>query len=73
MISTAKCIFNPNRNPHLSKEQITRKLKELFELKELIILNHGELMGDDTDPHVDTLARFIKDDTIVYMKCYDIA
>jgi len=71
MLTTAKCIFNKNRNPTLSKEQIIGKLKKLFGLKELIILKHGKLIGDDTDAHVDTLARFIDKDTIAYVKCYD--
>jgi len=71
MLTTAKCIFNKNRNPTLSKEQITDKLKKLFGLRELIILKHGKLIGDDTDAHIDTLARFIDKDTIAYVKCYD--
>ncbi len=44
---------------------------KLFGLKELIILKHGALMGDDTDSHIDTLARFIDKKTIAYVKCYD--
>lgn len=71
MLTTANCIFNKNRNPTLSKEQITDKLKKLFGLKELIILKHGKLIGDDTDGHIDTLARFINKNTIAYVKCYD--
>lgn len=71
LLTTSKCIFNKNRNVTKSKEEIISKIKELFELKELIILNHGALEGDDTDSHIDTLARFIDKDTIVYAKCYD--
>ncbi len=71
MLTTSRCIFNPNRNKNFSKKQIETKLKQLFGLKKLIILNHGKLLGDDTDAHIDTLARFINKDTIVYTKCYD--
>ena len=71
LLTTAKCIFNPNRNKNYSKKQITQKIKNLFGIKELIILNHGELIGDDTDAHIDTLARFIDKNTIAYTKCYD--
>ena len=71
MLTTAKCIFNKNRNPTLSKKQITDKFKKLFGLRDLIILKHGALIGDDTDAHIDTLARFIDKDTIAYVKCYD--
>ena len=71
MLSTAYCLFEQNRNPNLSKRKIKKTLKELFGLKELIILKHGALMGDDTDSHIDTLARFIDKKTIAYVKCYD--
>ncbi len=71
MLSTENCIFNQNRNPLYSKEQIIIKLKELFGVNELIMLKHGSLIGDDTDSHIDTLARFIDKNTIAYVKCYD--
>lgn len=71
MLSTAYCLFEENRNPELSKKEIKKTLKKLFGLKKLIILKHGALMGDDTDSHIDTLARFINKNTIAYVKCYD--
>ena len=71
LLSTSKCIFNKNRNSTCKKKDILKKLKKLFGLKEIIVLNHGFLEGDDTDSHIDTLARFVNKDTIVYAKCYD--
>lgn len=71
LLTTSKCIFNQNRNRTNSQEEITDKIKKLFDLKELIILKNGALEGDDTDSHIDTLARFINKETIVYAKCYD--
>lgn len=71
MLSTAYCLFEQNRNAHLSHKKIKKTLMKLFGLKKLIILKHGALMGDDTDSHIDTLARFIDKDTIAYVKCYD--
>ena len=71
MLSTAYCLFEENRNPELSKKGIKKTLKKLFGLKKLIVLKHGALMGDDTDSHIDTLARFINKHTIAYVKCYD--
>ncbi len=71
MLSTAYCLFEENRNAHLSKKKIKKTLMKLFGLKELIVLKHGALMGDDTDSHIDTLARFINAKTIAYVKCYD--
>lgn len=71
MLSTAYCLFEENRNNHLSKKKIKKTIKKMFGLDELIILKHGALMGDDTDSHIDTLARFINKNTIAYVKCYD--
>ena len=71
LLTTSKCIFNQNRNATFSNEAIIKKLKKLFGLHQLIVLNHGALKGDDTDSHIDTLARFISNDTIAYVKCYD--
>jgi agmatine/peptidylarginine deiminase len=69
MLTTQKCIFNKNRNS--TCKDIKSKIKTIFGLKELIVLKHGALIGDDTDSHIDTLARFISKNTIVYTKCYD--
>ncbi|MDD3325351.1 MAG: agmatine deiminase family protein [Sulfurospirillaceae bacterium] len=71
MLSTSKCLFEENRNSKMSKKKIRKTLKKLFALKRLHILKHGALKGDDTDSHIDTLARFIDKETIVYVKCYD--
>jgi len=69
ILTTSACILNPNRNPTLDNIQITTKLKEYFGAQHILYLNHGYLAGDDTDSHIDTLARFINEDTIMYVKC----
>jgi len=71
ILTTSACMLNKNRNPHLSKEQITQKLNGFFGSTEILYLNHGYLAGDDTDSHIDTLARFISKDSIMYVKCED--
>lgn len=71
LLTTSECILNTNRNATLSSEEVNRRLKEYFGAKEILILNHGYLSGDDTDSHIDTLARFISYDTIMYVKCTD--
>ncbi|EAK0847499.1 agamatine deiminase [Campylobacter lari] len=71
MLTTSACLLNENRNSHLNKEQIEAKLKEIFGLKQIIWLNHGYIKGDDTDHHIDTLARFINEKTIAYCVCKD--
>ena len=72
ILTTSECMLNPNRNSKFNKEQITQKLKKYFEAKEILYLDHGYLAGDDTDSHIDTLARFISKDTIMYVACDDI-
>ncbi len=71
LLTTQNCIFNSNRNPKLSKEQILELLKATLGVNEIIALKNGSLIGDDTDSHIDTLARFLDSQTIAYAKCYD--
>ena len=71
ILTTSACILNTNRNPTLNKEQITKKLQNYFGAKRILYLNHGYLAGDDTDSHIDTLARFISEDTIMFVQCLD--
>jgi agmatine deiminase len=71
LLTTSECLLSPNRNPHLTKKQIEEKLKKLFGVKRLLWLNHGYLAGDDTDSHIDTLARMCDEHTIAYVRCSD--
>lgn len=71
MLTTSECLLNANRNSQFSKQEIDKKLKNLFGLKEIIWLNNGGILGDDTDSHVDTLARFISPNVIAYASCDD--
>lgn len=71
LMTTTECLLSPNRNPHLSKAEVEGKLKDLFGLEQVLWLHHGYLAGDDTDSHIDTLARFCSPDTIAYVQCTD--
>lgn len=71
LLTTSECLLNPNRNPRLNKEQIEDLLRERLGVTRFLWLDHGYLAGDDTDSHIDTLARLCPDDTIVYVKCDD--
>lgn len=71
ILTTSECMLNSNRNSKKSKDEITKLLKESFGAKEILYLEHGYLAGDDTDSHIDTLARFVDEKTIVYVKCDD--
>jgi len=73
LLVTAECLLNTNRNPHLSKEQIDSELRGQLGVKRVLWLNHGYLAGDDTDSHIDTLARLCPDNTILYATCDDPA
>ena len=70
MLTTTKCLLNDNRNK-LSKEFLDKKLKELFNLNKIIWLENGFIKGDDTDSHIDTLARFIDENTVAISSCTD--
>ena len=72
ILTTSACMLGKNRNPHLNATQITQKLKDFFNAEHILYLNHGYLAGDDTDSHIDTLARFISKESIMYVKCDDI-
>ncbi len=73
LMTTSECLLSPNRNPHLSKEEIEARLKVFFGVERILWLNNGYLAGDDTDSHIDTLARLCDADTICYVKCEDAA
>jgi len=71
LLTTAACLLNPNRNPQLSRDQIEQRLKEELGVHTILWLENGALAGDDTDAHIDTLARLCPDKTIVYVACDD--
>lgn len=71
LLTTARCLLNPNRNPGRTQTQIEEQLKASFGLERVLWLGHGHAEGDDTDAHVDTLARFCSIDTIAYTACDD--
>jgi agmatine/peptidylarginine deiminase len=71
ILTTTACMLNPNRNPALNTIEVTQKLKEYFGAQHILYLNHGYLAGDDTDSHIDTLARFVDKNTIMYVRCQD--
>lgn len=71
ILTTSECMLNKNRNSSFTKEQMTKKLQDIFGMSKILYLNHGYLAGDDTDSHIDTLARFIDKETVMYVKCED--
>jgi agmatine deiminase len=63
-LTTEQCLLNRNRNPHLSKEEIERHLCDHLGVNQVVWLGEG-IVGDDTDGHIDDIARFVAPDTIV--------
>ncbi|TXS94679.1 agmatine deiminase family protein [Parahaliea aestuarii] len=71
LLTTAACLLNRNRNPDLDRGAIERALGELLGVRKINWLQHGALAGDDTDSHIDTLARLCPDNTLLYQACDD--
>ncbi|SFV66030.1 Agmatine deiminase [hydrothermal vent metagenome] len=70
ILTTSSCLCR--RNGGLDKKSIEKKLEDYLGAKRVLWLNHGYLAGDDTDGHIDTLARFLDKDTIAYLKCEEV-
>lgn len=69
LLTTSRCLLNQNRNPQLGQRHLEALLAKHFDIDHFLWLEHGWLAGDDTDAHIDTLARLCPDDTIVYVHC----
>ena len=69
LLTTWQCLHE--RHPQASREELTEKLAGWLHQDRVLWLDHGYLEGDDTDAHIDTLARFAPDDAIVFQACDD--
>ena len=67
VFTTACCLLAPHRNQPLTQAEIEERLKEWLGAERVVWLNHGSLIGDDTDGHIDTLVRICPDDTLLYI------
>ncbi len=66
IFTTSCCLLAPHRNQPLTQQEIEDRLKEWLCADRIVWLNHGSLLGDDTDGHIDTLVRICPDDTLLY-------
>ena len=66
IFTTQCCLMAPHRNQPLTKDEIEDRLKEWLGAERIVWLQHGSLIGDDTDGHIDTLVRICPGDTILY-------
>ncbi|WP_299258765.1 agmatine/peptidylarginine deiminase [uncultured Kushneria sp.] len=71
LLTTRSCLLNPNRNAHLEQADVEKLLEEQLGINRVLWLKNGYLEGDDTDSHIDTLARFCDEHTIAYVRCDD--
>jgi agmatine deiminase len=73
LLTTSKCWLGPGRNDWETEAAAGEALAEYIDFDRVLWLHHGELAGDDTDAHVDTLARFTGAEQITYVSCDDPA
>ena len=67
IITTSQCLLAPNRNQPMTKEQIEARLKADLCADRVLWLDYGNLVGDDTDGHIDTIVRLAPNDTLLYI------
>ncbi len=72
ILTTSRCLLSPNRNGTVTRRHIARLFNRWLGSRKLLWLNHGGLAGDDTDGHVDTLARLCPEGQVLYVKCDDL-
>ena len=71
IFTTSQCLLAPNRNQPLTREEIDAELKRRLRAEHVVWLDHGNLIGDDTDGHIDTIVRCAPDNTLLYVGCDD--
>lgn len=71
LLTTCQCLLNANRNPELKKSEIESNILNVLGGVKIHWISNGEIIGDDTDSHIDTLARFAPNNKIIYQSCDD--
>ncbi len=71
ILTTSECLLSKNRNGAFKRDDIDSILRKRLHASRVLFLDSGFLEGDDTDSHIDTLARFVSEDTIAYVECTD--
>ncbi len=69
LFTTSQCLLAPHRNQPFTRENIDYQLRNFFNLRQVVWLDHGNLIGDDTDGHIDTIVRVAPHDTLLYVGC----
>ena len=71
VFTTTPCLMAPHRNQPLTREQIDERLRRVLCAERIVWIDHGQLTGDDTDGHIDTLVRICPNNTLLYVGCDD--
>lgn len=71
IFTTTCCLMAPHRNQPLTQQEIEQQLKEWLGAERIVWINHGSLIGDDTDGHIDTLVRIAPNDNLLYIGADD--
>lgn len=64
LLTSKSCLLNPNRNPHLTQEQIEQYLRDFYGVEQILWVDDG-IVGDDTDGHIDDTIRFVNENTVL--------
>jgi len=64
LLTSEQCLLNPNRNPELNQAQIEQRLRDFLGVQKILWLGEG-IVGDDTDGHIDDIARFVAPSTVL--------
>jgi agmatine deiminase len=64
LLTSTACLLNPNRNPHLNRQQIEQYLRDFYGVHQILWVDEG-IVGDDTDGHIDDTVRFVNEDTVL--------
>lgn len=70
VLTTTSCLLNPNRNPHLTQDEIEGYLRRFYGVDNVLWLGDG-IAGDDTDGHIDDITRFVNGDTVITVVEHD--
>ena len=71
VLTTSVCLMAPNRNQPMTQAEVEQVLKERLCARKIVWFDHGQLIGDDTDGHIDTIVRLCPDNTLLYVGCDD--
>uniref|UniRef100_A0AB33J0D3 Agmatine deiminase family protein n=1 Tax=Prevotella sp. GTC17259 TaxID=3236795 RepID=A0AB33J0D3_9BACT len=71
VFTTSQCLLAPHRNQPLTQTEIEQRLRQQLHAERIVWLDYGNLVGDDTDGHIDTIVRCAPNDTLLYIGCDD--